>query len=422
MMHLYVEHEFKPVGQGLFAYGSLTMLHTPKGKRRITFAGQAPEWEFQWVYDCGSSSGQTLVNRGIQDIASKLNGKSLDLIVISHLHFDHISGLLELLKKVHVKSIMLPWAPLWQRLLIGFEQGLRDGDVELEFYADPTGYIASVASDRFERIFFVLPSDGGDRTDPDEPFPSLDPDGPDLDRREGIKAAPTRLPDKLQVPDTSENRHFTEVFKSGARLVKGGAWEFVPYNDPKSAPKSPETFKKTVNELRPILLGHDDVAREKALKQLKRLYSRGFPAGSQNDLSLSIYTGPVPLSRWTFDSGKIVGANATSIPDAPAPILYTGDGNFSTKTHWLRLATFLGNKRTKAISTFQVPHHGSRYNWKNGNARLVSPTFSVFSSDPTRRYGHPHAEVLRDFLLFGSKQVDKHNDFKWDTHFSLPKE
>lgn len=136
-MHLYVGHEYKPVGQGLFAYGNLKMLHTPKGKRHIKYAGQAPDWEFHWVYDCGSSSGQTLVNRGIQDIASKLNGKSLDLVVISHLHFDHISGLLELLRKVPVKSIMLPWAPLWQRLLIGFEQGLSFGSVKIGWTMTP---------------------------------------------------------------------------------------------------------------------------------------------------------------------------------------------------------------------------------------------------------------------------------------------
>jgi hypothetical protein len=422
MTHLHVEHEFKPVGQGLFAYGHLEMLHTAKGKLRLKLPNQTPEWDFHWVYDCGSSSGQALVNRGIQDIASKLNRKSLDLIVISHLHFDHISGLLELLKTVHVKSIMLPWAPLWQRLIIGFEQGLRAGDAELGFYADPVGYITGAAPDRFQRIFFVLPSSGGDRTDPDETSPSIDPDDPELDRREGMKSAPTALPDKLEIPDTPENHHYAEVFTSGDRLVKGGAWEFVPYNDPKSAPKSPEAFKKRVNELRSALLGPDEVEREKALEKLKALYRRGFPAGLQNDLSLSMYTGPVPLSRWTFESGKIVGSNTTLTSDAPAPILYTGDGNFSTKTHWLRMAKFLGDKRTNGISTFQVPHHGSRYNWKNGNARLVSPTFSVFSSDPTRRYGHPHAEVLRDFLLFGSKQVDKHNDFTWDAHYSLPKE
>jgi hypothetical protein len=273
--HLYVEHEFKPVGQGLFAFGSLEMLHTARSRRRIVIPGQTPEWKFHWVYDCGSSSGQALVNRGIQDISSKLNGKSLDLIVISHLHFDHISGLLELLKKVHVKSIMLPWAPLWQRLLIGFEQGLQAGDAELGFYADPVGYIAGAAPDRFQRIFFVLPSSGGDRTDPDEPFPSIDPDDPELDRREGMKSAPTALPDKLEIPDTPENHHYTEAFESGDRLVKGGAWEFVPYNDPKSAPKSPETFKKSVNELRSALFGQDEVEREKALEKLKGLYRHG---------------------------------------------------------------------------------------------------------------------------------------------------
>ncbi len=420
MTNLYVEHEFKAVGQGLFAFGSFEFRNIPKRRRRIKLAGQPPEWNFHWVYDCGSSSGQALVNRGIEDIARKLNDKSLDLIVISHLHFDHISGLLRLLNRVHVKSIMLPWAPLWQRLLIGFEQGLTEGDNELGFYTDPVGYIAGAAPERFGRIVFVMPSGGGEGSDPDESSPRVTPD--DLEWQPEDKSPRVFLPNDLEVPATPENHDFARVFKAGDRFVQSETWEFLPYNDPKSAPKAPKAFKKSVDELRPTLLGQDANEKEKALKKLNALYRRGFPAGFQNDLSLSLYTGPVPLSRWKLESGSVVGSNATSISDAPAPILYTGDGNFSTKTHWLRLAEYLGEKRSEAIATFQVPHHGSRYNWKKGNAHLVSPQFSVFSSDPARRYGHPHAEVLRDFLLFASKQVDKHNDFKWKALFRIQKE
>lgn len=421
-MKLYVQHEFKPVGQGLFAFGSVGFRNRPKGRLRIEPDGQPRQWNFHWIYDCGSSSGQALVNRGIEDIASKLNGNSLDLIAISHLHFDHISGLLRLLKHVHVKSIMLPWAPLWQRLLIGFEQGLRQSDKEFSFYTDPTEYLAGAAPDRFGKVLFVLPSQGGDGTDPDLPLPAMDPDDPDGDRREDSKIPQKASPGKLEIPDTPNNRRFTEVFKTGDRLVKAGVWEFLPYNDPKAAPKVPKAFKKSVDELRPVLLGQNVNEREKALTELKALYRRGFPAGLQNDLSLSLYTGPVPLSRWKLESGRVVDSNTTSISETPAPILYTGDGNFSTKTHCLRLTKYLGEKRSQAIATFQVPHHGSRYNWKNGNALLVSPQFSIFSSDPAQRYGHPHAEVLRDFLLFGSKQVDKHNNFKWKARFRIQKE
>ncbi|WP_458791932.1 hypothetical protein [Yoonia sp. MH D7] len=171
--------------------------------------------------------------------------------------------------------------------------------------------------------------------------------------------------------------------------MKNGAWEFLPYNDPKSAPKTPEDFKKNVLSVRQDLLGYDESKREIALENLKKLYRRSFPAGLQNDLSLSLYSGPVPLSRWKMETGSMVEPAPTPLAEVPAPILYTGDGNFSSKAHWLQLAKYLGDKRANAIATFQVPHHGSRYNWKNGNTALVSPTISVFSSDPTRRYEVP---------------------------------
>lgn len=419
MTHLYVEHEFKPVGQGLFAYGSLEKRNTKlreKG-RNVKVRKRVPEWNFHWVYDCGSSSGQTLVNRGIKDIAAKLDGQSLDLLVISHLHFDHISGLLELLKKIHVKSIMLPWAPLWQRLLIGFDQGMTAEDPELGFYTDPVTYIAGAASERFGRIIYVMPSNGGERSDPDEPFPAITPD--DLDWRPDEKSTRTTSLEDLEVPTTPENYDFTRVFKPGDRFVQSGAWEFLPYNDPKSAPKSPGEFKKSALALQQDLLGYDEAKRDLALRELKKLYRRGFREGLQNDLSLSLYSGPLPLSRWIVESAKIVVPISTHLEESPTPIVYTGDGNFSTITHWRRLVKYLGSKRAEAIATFQVPHHGSRYNWVKENTALVAPTHSVFSSDPARRYGHPHAEVWRAFLLYCPQQVDKHNGFKWEAYFRL---
>ncbi|KPD10328.1 hypothetical protein [Phaeobacter sp. 11ANDIMAR09] len=297
---------------------------------------------------------------------------------------------------------------------------LTERDNELGFYTDPVGFIAGAAPDRFGRIVFVMPSDGGEGSDPDVPFPGITPD--DLEWRPDEKSTRGFLLEDLEVPATPENHDFARDFKAGDRFVLPGAWEFLPYNDPKSAPKSPDSFKRSVVSVRQELLGQDEDKRETALKKLKAIYRHGFPAGLQNDLSLSLYTGPVPLSRWKLEGGSVVDSNATPISDAPAPILYTGDGNFSTKTHCLRLTKYLGEKRSEAIATFQVPHHGSRYNWKKGNALLVSPQFSVFSSDPARRHGHPHAEVMRDFLLFGSKQVDKHNDFKWMAHFCIQKE
>lgn len=154
MTHLYVHHDFKPVGQGLFAFGKVNLRSIPKGQRRYKFAGQRSDWSFSWVYDCGTSSSQALVHRGIREIGAELSCK-LDLVTISHLHSDHISGLLKLLSEVGARTIMFPWAPLWQRLLLGFEEGLSAEDPAMLFYVDPAGFLAGAAPGTFDRVVFV---------------------------------------------------------------------------------------------------------------------------------------------------------------------------------------------------------------------------------------------------------------------------
>jgi hypothetical protein len=73
----------------------------------------------------------------------------------------------------------------------------------------------------------------------------------------------------------------------------------------------------------------------------------------------------------------------------------------------------MGNARIGRTAVFQVMHHGAAANWTPGVASVIGPWFSVFSSDPNHRgYGHPHAEVLRDFWLCGPVQVKDDSDAK----------
>lgn len=421
MTNLYVHHDFKAVGQGLFAFGKVNLQAIPKGRRQTTAPGRRPDWKFSWVYDCGTSSAQALVERGVKEIAAKHEGK-LDLVTISHLHWDHISGLLYLLNEVGARTIMFPWAPLWQRLQLGFEQGLRSDDPAIGFYLDPVGFLAGAASDgAFNQVIFVMPSNGGTPPDPNEPNGGFDPTG-DHDPRDESKVSTqppsaSDLPKKLEIPDSIENQIFAKEMPSGGRVLRDGSWEFVPYNDPDSAPNSVGNLRRSVKELSDVLLGHDVDARAGALASLQKLYRMEFPAGLQNDLSLSLYCGPVPLHRY-IPQPKVINGEV-HLNKSYFPLLYTGDGNFSTKTSWRRICKYLGEKRTNAVSTFQVPHHGSKHNLFRGSGVAISPRHSVFSSDPTGRYGHPDPEIWRDFLSFGPRQVDKHSPFRWDERLQM---
>ena len=94
-----------------------------------------------------------------------------------------------------------------------------------------------------------------------------------------------------------------------------------------------------------------------------------------------------------------------------ASILLTGDSNLGSDSKWNALEQYLDCRRAVQASVFQVPHHGARTNWYDGLAATASPVLSVFSSDPNHKYGHPHAEVLRDFWNHRAIQVDQHSDF-----------
>ena len=82
---------------------------------------------------------------------------------------------------------MLPWAPLWDRLLIGFEQGLRADEPEMLFYADPVQYFTQEAEGGFEQVLFVMPSDGERPSFPTEPTEAPEPpdDREDPDKPSG---------------------------------------------------------------------------------------------------------------------------------------------------------------------------------------------------------------------------------------------
>lgn len=111
-------YDFHPVGQGLFASGSISQNHQK-------------EPFFHWVYDCGTSSSQKLIESAIY----RLNHfKRLDLVTLSHFDHDHISGICQLAGNFEIDTLMLPYMALEQRLWMAFEEDVRPGDDIMGFF------------------------------------------------------------------------------------------------------------------------------------------------------------------------------------------------------------------------------------------------------------------------------------------------
>lgn len=85
---------------------------------------------------------------------------SIDLVVISHFDQDHINGLEILLRQYHVKTLLLPYLNLDQRLVLAFTDKVDVAGRVMKFFLNPVEYLISKYKDKMENIVFVPPGDG----------------------------------------------------------------------------------------------------------------------------------------------------------------------------------------------------------------------------------------------------------------------
>ncbi|MCL3881033.1 MBL fold metallo-hydrolase [Marivita sp. GX14005] len=427
MTEIRAVHRFFPVGQGLFATGSVEFWPPRRRPRRIVDTGgpsrPAPLGPYRWVYDCGSSSGKRLVTNAIDDLKRDCRGEKIDLLTLSHFHNDHISGVVELLNVIGAKTVMLPWAPLWHRLLIGFEQGLRAEDPEMLFYVDPVQYFTQEAGDGFEQVLFVMPSN--DDGPPFSPEPTAAPEPPeefDDPEKPSGPGEPVSYGDLEGAYGDLDHR--IRMLPPGNAIAIYGVWEFLPYNDPATKPDDTFGFASKVDTYRGSLLNSSENKRQSALDDLRKLYETNFGRGAaMNNVSLLLYGGAVGpwmgqrICNCDCVYRRLIGAcGCWKEHETRGAILLTGDGNLNAAEKWDSFESYLDARRARRVSVFQVAHHGARANWHDGLAALAAPTTSVFSSEPSLSYGHPHAEVLRDFWTFGPIQVDQLSGFSVRIH------
>ncbi len=97
-MRIKYEQKFHPIGQGLFYSSSLYLNDNISANV---------------IFDCGSENTK-LLEKEIKGF----NRSNIDVLIISHLHFDHISGLDFLLKNRKVNTVVLPYLFPKERILI----------------------------------------------------------------------------------------------------------------------------------------------------------------------------------------------------------------------------------------------------------------------------------------------------------------
>lgn len=419
-----VYYQFYPVGQGLFSSGSLDWS-----------ASRPPR--FLWVYDCGTISKDARIEDRIKDLMCDTKGRRrIDLLILSHFDNDHINGVVRLLKAFKIGTLILPYMPLAQRLVIYFEEGGGDSDGLAEFYMNPVAFFVNKG---IERILFVPPS-GSDGP----PYPSDQPSARDSGPGDGleIQFEPDPQTDSEErdplagAAQVAQNGPEVAFLRPGSRItIAKFLWELIPYNDdPKKA--IAKSFVRQVAAHRDALLSACDAhTRSSLLSILKETYDSHFGTGGKkrNVISLFLYSGPIYTPKnayflgrrvpkqYELDAGYEFGRLSHKVPgNQQCSILYSGDGYLDTDGKLKRLVRYLDENRVRKVAVFQVMHHGSESNWHEGVAKAISPLFSVFSSDPERGgTKHPHARVLRDFWRFGPMQVDESREIAVEGRFDM---
>ena len=388
--------EFWNVGQGLFSSGRIQM-------------GDAPA--FHWVYDCGTNSSPKLIQNAIQKYNQQENNADIDLLVLSHFDKDHISGVKELLKNGRkIKRWVVPYYPLWQRLVIASFLEIQPDDEEWAFYQNPIQYFKTYFAEELKTTkFLLLP----EKEIESEISINLEPSNSD-----DVLSFETTEKLSNEFDKSEQNLHWLDPNK--ALLFRKGEeqFEFVLYNVPfhllAKVPTNLTAFQKQVKQ---IIQSHRFNSTDPT-PALKTLYSLAFGNGSKNKniISQYLYIRNIKLpSFWGMGNNHIFDVstdNENEIALIPKDktknaILYTGDAFLNDLPLLTDLTQSLGAERMARIYCLQVPHHGSKHNWQQGLAKILSPSISVFSADSQRRKGHPHGEVLKDFAIYTPILVNK---------------
>ncbi|TFH92854.1 MBL fold metallo-hydrolase [Vibrio ouci] len=368
--------QFHSVGQGLFSTGE------------IDWKGES----FRFLYDCGTSSKRVFLN----DQISKIHIKTIDLAVISHFDSDHTNGLEELLKKVEIKVLLLPYMALDQRLYAAMSKGLSSSSDKMKFYLDPCKYLNNKFPGKIKNIVFVT-SDRGSQ--------------PNAIETDDFSFDPINVLGKV-----NKVGGYSNVFQisDSDKLMLEEIFEFITYNDESLSANKNKSFSNAVEKEMSVLL--DGTARtvEGSLKKIKAVYDRTFGSSGENRniISLFLYCSPIDkIDNFIVHQSASNYESRLSKGDKKSGILFTGDGSLSTKEQLQGLFDGIGEARLANLACLQVMHHGAQNNWHKGVAGKLQPAVSVFSSDPKRKKpGHPSAEVVKDFLPFSPYQVDKEYD------------
>ena len=403
------------VGQGLFYWGALSLTSTPGQKGKFTF-----------LFDCGSSSTKTYLQREIALLIPQLSpSSSIDLLVISHLDYDHVSGLDTLLAHAKAEVVVLPYLEPAERLSL-LIRAPRGNDWYQGFLSGPANFLKEKGAGA---VVYVS------RGERDDMIPSPEgPEGPELGEQSLHLDIHKLEPD----PETQALAQRTDgVEATQATFAKDNLgvslrslWQFIFHVSARPDAQVRQLKQLVESERAGVSLATllQDRTRR---KDLSKTYRKAFEDKDLNHTCLACIHGPL-FSRsipWCSSTGSGFGfASGPWLPFLPSASPYWHPHYLQFIEEMARMwlhdlramglrilvpdYTFLmgdltaGREISRICSRFenylprvrwlQVPHHGARSSWADCMPSNTPNALFAISAGMKNRFGHPHPEVLQD--------------------------
>ncbi|NPV44984.1 MAG: MBL fold metallo-hydrolase [Firmicutes bacterium] len=191
---------FHNVGQGLFYTGEIKLDNIKT---------------FRFIYDCGSSSAEN-VNRSIMNFKKANEWDGIDLLILSHLHKDHVNGLDKLFNEYEVNQVILPYFSPEERLFIAL-RNINKQDWYYRFLSDPVEFF--IEEKKVEKVIIITGRDEGEgEEDDDNQFDDdFSPEEKEYEETKD-KIDLNRMPDDDS--NISENGNWGKYKKDGKLLIK----------------------------------------------------------------------------------------------------------------------------------------------------------------------------------------------------------
>lgn len=346
--YIRMRRTFHPVGQGAFC----SEVFRSKN-----------EQEYAVVYDCGTETPAANMSSQITDFANGLDpyNQKIDLLFISHLHHDHISGIDELITKLPPQAIVLPMLPMSMILtnrivnLISLGRaGIESDNLIQDLYLGNHDGKEDVR--RFDNIIGVAPADW------------------EVGRNERLYPTGAK-----------------SLEEGVCKLVEdwGPFWRYRPFNSVKTQDERAKRFIEKARQIPGLLVGDtlnvNDVWAKKS--ELRAAYKEAMNSVNDNLYTLVVESEPLEVVREEKD-GSLAGC------------VYFGD-YVPGKDRWNRFRLRVDDY-DEMVGVIQAPHHGGKGNWRN---QMLGKNIKhcIVSAGVYNRYQHPNYWVVNEIENAGVK-------------------